>query len=81
MAIQASKANEAIQTILDQKITHVIPPYNNHYSKYGIDILIQGKLNHILYKGQGISEGNRVVLKGYLPNLLETALCHQIFVF
>ena len=50
MAIQASKANEAIQTILDQNVNHVIPPYNNHYRKYEIDILIQGKMNHILIK-------------------------------
>ena len=50
MAIQASKANEAIQTILDQNVNHMIPPYNNHYRKYGIDILIQGKMNHILIK-------------------------------
>ena len=46
MAIQASKANEAIQTIFDQNIKHVIPPYE--ISKSGINILIQGKINHIL---------------------------------
>ena len=46
MAIQASKANEAIQTIFDQNVNNVvIPPYK--MSKYGIDILIQGKMNHI----------------------------------
>ena len=46
MAIQASKANEAIQTIFDQNVNNVvIPPYK--ISKYGIDILIQGKMNHI----------------------------------
>ena len=46
MAIQASKANEAIQTIFDQNVNYVIPPYK--ISKYGIDILIQGKINYIL---------------------------------
>ena len=46
MAIQASKANEAIQTIFDQNVNYVIPPYE--IRKYGIDILIQGKMNHIL---------------------------------
>ena len=46
MAIQASKANEAIQTIFDQNVNNVvIPPYK--MNKYGIDILIQGKMNHI----------------------------------
>ena len=58
MAIQASKANEAIQTIFDQNVNHVIPPYE--ISKSGINILIQGKINHILtYKCQEILEGNR----------------------
>ena len=46
MAIQASKANEAIQTIFDQNVNYVIPPYE--IRKYGIDILIQGKMNHTL---------------------------------
>ena len=45
MAIQASKANEAIQTIFDQNVNYVIPPYE--ISKSGINILIQGKMNHI----------------------------------
>ena len=46
MAIQASKANEAIQTIFDQNVDYVIPPYE--ISKSGFNILIQGKMNHIL---------------------------------
>ena len=61
MAIQASKANEAIQTIFDKKVNYVIPPYK--ISKSGINILIQGKMNHIFkYKGQEISGGNHGVL-------------------
>ena len=51
VAIQASKANEAIQTIFDQNVNYVIPPYE--IRKYGIDILIQGKMNHI----QGLPSG------------------------
>ena len=51
MAIQASKANEAIQTIFDQNVDYVIPPYE--ISKSGFNILIQGKMNHIsTYKCQ-----------------------------
>ena len=46
VAIQASKANEAIQTIFDQNVDYVIPPYE--ISKSGFNILIQGKMNHIL---------------------------------
>ena len=48
VAIQASKANEAIQTIFDQNVDYVIPPYE--ISKSGFNILIQGKMNHILIK-------------------------------
>ena len=46
MAIQASKANEAIQTIFDQNVDYVIPPYE--ISKSGFNILIQGKMNQLL---------------------------------
>ena len=48
MAIQASKANEAIRTFFDQNVNNVIPPYK--ISQYGIDIAIQGKMNHLLIK-------------------------------
>ena len=43
-----SKANEAIQAIFDKKVNYVIPPYK--ISKSGINILIQGKMNHIFKK-------------------------------
>ena len=54
MAIQASKANEAIQTIFDKKVNYVIPPYK--ISKSGINILIQGKMNHIFIKARKFRE-------------------------
>ena len=58
MAIQASKANEAIQTIFDQNVDYVIPPYE--ISKSGFNILIQGKMNHILINVRKFWKKNKV---------------------